>query len=249
MPGEPDASDPAYEIVGDPADGGPFVLTCEHASRRLPEWQAEPDDLPLLEDHWGSDLGAADLTRALIGLTRSCGVLSRYSRLVCDANRDPAESSFVVEEAEGHRLSFNRGMDAAERQRRRRRYFDPYHEAIDQVLRTRTRLGPPVRLCAIHSFTPRVQGRVRRMEVGVLFDAWAEPAARLRRALITEGFTVALNAPYSGRDGLIYSAHRHGIAHGLEYLELEVRQDLIDTPAKVPAVATRVARGLAGYAR
>ena len=35
-------------------------------------------------------------SRTLIELTTSCGVLSRFSRLVCDPNRDVSEESFVV---------------------------------------------------------------------------------------------------------------------------------------------------------
>ena len=98
--------------------------------------------------------------------------------------------------------------------------------------------------CAIHSFTPVYLGQSRPMEVGVLFDAYHEAAWRLEGALAEAGFATALNAPYSGMDGLIYSARRHGRAHGLVYLELEVRQDLIDTPARAAAVAERLAPAL-----
>ncbi len=236
-----------FDVVGDPAAGGPFVLTCEHATRGLHEWTPEPDDVALLEDHWGSDIGAGDLTRELARRTGSCAVLSRFSRLVCDPNRDPREAGFVVREIGGRVLSWNRALDAAERERRRCVYFDPYHDAIDRALRARAALGTPLRLCSIHSFTPVYLGRARPMEVGVLFDAHDEHAWRLEGALAQEGFEVALNAPYSGRDGLIYSARRHGRAHDLVYLELEVRQDLIDTPPKAARVGARVARALDSF--
>jgi predicted N-formylglutamate amidohydrolase len=238
----------AYEVIGAPEKGGPFVYTCEHATRLLPEWEPEPEDLPLLADHWGWDIGAAELTRCLVELTNSCAVLSRFSRLVCDPNRDPAEESFVVTQVEDQRLSFNRDVDTGERERRRRRYFDPYHAAIDQTLGQRAALATPLRLCSIHSFTPIYLGQARPMEVGVLFDEHDEHAWRLEGALAQQGFETVLNAPYSGRDGLIYAAQRHGRAHGVVYLELEVRQDLIDTPEKVRAVAQPMARALASYA-
>ena len=242
MPYEP------YEVVGDPAAGGPFVFTCEHATHLLPEWVAEPADLPLLEDHWGWDVGAADLTRALIELTRSCGVLSRFSRLICDPNRDASQEGFVVEQVEGQPVSFNRGVNAAERRRRQERYFDRYHDAIDRTIRARKAVGTPVRLCSIHSFTPLYLGRARPMEIGVLFDAHHEHAWRLEGALAEQGFETVLNAPYSGCDGMIYSAQRHGTAHDIVYLELEVRQDLINTPAKALAAGRRIAQALAHYA-
>jgi predicted N-formylglutamate amidohydrolase len=237
-----------HETLGEPDPGGPFLFSCEHATNELPEWRAEAEEHALLADHWGWDIGAADLTRELAGLTGSCAVLSRFSRLVCDPNRDPEEPSFVVEAILGHALSWNRAVGPAERRRRRERYFDPYHDAIDRALRARRSVGSEVRLVAVHSFTPVYLGHPRPMEVGVLFDAFDEHAWHLEGALAAEGFAAALNAPYSGKDGLIYSARRHGRAHGLVYLELEVRQDLIDTPAKARALAARIARALEVFA-
>jgi predicted N-formylglutamate amidohydrolase len=238
----------AFEIVGDATAGGPFVFTCEHATQLLPEWEPEPDDRPFLEDHWGWDIGAADVTRALVEATGSCGVLSRFSRLVCDPNRKPSEASFVVETIDGHHLSFNRGIDEAERRRRRERYFDAYHDAIDRTLRERIAAGPAVRLCTVHSFTPMHRGCARPMEIGVLFDHHEHHARRLAGALGDQGFEVALNEPYSGREGLTYAAQRHGLEHDIVHLELEVRQDLIETPALARRAAARVAQALVGYA-
>ena len=128
--------DDAYEVAGDPRVG-PFLFTCEHATRRLPEWEPEPADLRLLEDHWGWDVGAADLARELARLRGCAALLSRFSRLVCDPNRAPDEPSFVVREVAGRTLSWNRAVDDAERARRAARYFDPYHDAIDRALAQR----------------------------------------------------------------------------------------------------------------
>lgn len=235
------------ETVGGPADG-PFVFTCEHATRLLPpDWEPTPADLVYVEDHWGWDIGAADLTRALARRTRSAAVLSRFSRLVCDPNRSPDQASFVVTEVAGHALSFNRAIDRAEHARRVRDYFEPYHAAVDATFAVARARGV-AHLCSIHSFTPEWEGRPRAMEVGVLYDAHETHAEALAGTLAAEGFAVAHNEPYSGYDGLIYAAKRHGMQHGAPYLELEVRSDLIDTPARAEDVAERVARALAAYA-
>jgi len=240
-------------MLGDPAALGPFVLTCEHASNRLPQkanglpWQSSAKDRECLEDHWGYDLGAAELTRALQVQTGSCAVLSRFSRLVCDPNRDPAEPSFVVEEIEGHTLSFNRSVDAAARRRRRDDYAEPYHAAVRSALARRRAQGAAVHLCSVHSFTPIHQGTRRRMEVGVLFDAHETHARRLAEALAAEGFATALNAPYSGYAGLIYAARRHGREAQVPYLEIEVRQDLLRGTAPLSQVAARIARALEAF--
>src|SRR4030095_570453 len=165
----------AYELIGDPGTG-PFLFTCEHAEHRLPGWGAAPADLPALDGPWGWARGAADRPRWLARRCGSGALLSRFSRLVCDANREPDEASFVVSAVQGHAFSFNRGVDGAERERRRARYFDPYHAAIDRALAARAASGTEVRLCSIHSFTPIYDGRARPVGVGVLFRDSEAPA-------------------------------------------------------------------------
>jgi predicted N-formylglutamate amidohydrolase len=245
----PDVCDPSatFEAVGDPTDAGPFVFTCEHASNRLPSWlSASASDRVLLGDHWGWDVGARDVTVALVRQLGGQGLLSRFSRLAADLNRDPADPALVVRSIDGTAVQFNTEVDQAEIERRTRRLHHPYHDSVDQALRRRAALAAPFQLLSIHSFTPLYLGRRRPMEIGVLFDDFDEQAWRLEGALTEVGFEAALNAPYSGKppDNLIYSAQRHGRAHGLHYFELEIRQDLIDTPARASAVAARIAQAL-----
>lgn len=235
------------EIAGDPGHAGPFVFTCEHASRALPdEIVADLADEPLLADHWGWDVGARDVTLALVEALGGQAVLSRASRLVVDCNRDPADPTFVVREVDSQRLGFNALVDVAELERRRVRYFDPYHDAIDRVVSARQALGPPVHLVAVHSFTPIYLGTPRAMEIGVLFDDFDREAWELEQALERAGFAAALNAPYTGKPpaGLIYSPRRHGQRAGIKYLELEIRHDLIDQPERAREVAARIAAAL-----
>jgi predicted N-formylglutamate amidohydrolase len=237
----------AVEIIGDPAHAGPFVFTCEHASRALPAG-LEPDlaDEPIIADHWGWDPGARDVTLALVDHHGGQAVLSRFSRLVVDCNRDPDDPTFIARERDSHRLGLNARVDVTEHERRRILFFDPYHDAIDRVLSSRIALGPPVHLLAIHSFTPMYMGTPRAMEIGVLFDDYDREAWDLQAELCRAGFEAVLNAPYSGRPpaGLMYSPYRHGRKHGIKYLELEIRQDLIGVPERARAVAARIAPAL-----
>ena len=102
-------------------------------------------------------------------------------------------------------------------------------------------------LLSVHSFTPQLGEDVRTMDVGVLFDPYEAVARRFQSEIGAEGLKVALNEPYSGRNGLMYSAHRHGTVHGALYLELEINQALIDTPSgarKMGRVLTRALRRL-----
>jgi len=235
----------AFEIVGNRHHTRPLVVICEHASNRLPpEISASPDDLPWLNTHWGWDPGAAAVTRKLIEEKKGVAILSRCSRLVCDPNRHVEEWDWIREEIEGQRLSFNQGLSTQERQRRRQTYHEPYHDQIDSCLGERLALGGDVLLLSVHSFTPVLGDEIRPMEMGVLFDRFDPVAHRFAGHLRDEGFVTALNEPYNGKDGAIYSAGRHGCQHGVIYLELEIRQDIIDTEEKAADVAIRLARAI-----
>ncbi len=236
---------PAFEIVGDRHHTRPLVVTCEHASNCLPaEFSADPADLPWLDTHWGWDPGAADVTRALIAHKKCVAILSRFSRLICDPNRHIEEWDWILEEVEGHRLTFNQDVTESERQRRRMTYHEPYHDEIDACLDERLARGGDVLLLSVHSFTPVLGDDIRPMEMGVLFDRFDPVAQRFAGHLREQGFVTALNAPYNGKEGAIYSAGRHGCKHGVIYLELEIRQDIIDTADKVADVSLRLAQAI-----
>ncbi len=228
----------------------PLLLTCEHASNHLPApLTAAPGDGDWLETHWGWDIGAADVTLALAEALGATAVLGGVSRLVCDLNRAEDDPTLILGEVEGRALGFNRAVDAAERGRRLEHIYRPFHAAVDRELGRLAPRGPL--LLSVHSFTPVYLGARREMTLGVLFDDH-EPLARrwageLAGALA--GDRVALNAPYSGREGLIYSPCTHGRRHGARYLELEIRQDQIATPGQALALAGRVAPTVAALLR
>ncbi|MCP4809789.1 MAG: hypothetical protein GY913_25220 [Proteobacteria bacterium] len=231
--------DDAAEII----DGtSSMLVTCEHASHRVPEpLTFSADDEAILQTHWGWDIGAAELVRAVCSLTSSSAVLARFSRLVCDANREVDDPTWILGDIEGHRLSFNRRVSPDERARRLASYHVPYHSTVDVAL---SLLGPDAFLLAVHTFTPTYRGEARDMDVGVLFDSYPEEAERLRAALAGEGLACVLNQPYSGLDGLMYSATRHGRGHGVRYLELEVRQDLLADTGAVSLMASQLTQAL-----
>lgn len=235
----------AAEIVGDRHHTRRLVVTCEHASRRVPApLVTSAEDARWLDTHWGWDIGAAALTRELVTRKSCCAVLARFSRLVCDANRAVGDDTFIRREIEGDTLSFNRDLTEAEIARRIDAYHAPYHALVDQCLGERVARGGDVVLFSIHSFTPVFDGQRREMEMGVLFDRFEPIAQRFAGHLTDVGFRTALNAPYSGKDGMMYAMSLHGQSHGVVYLELEVRQDLLSTPADIADVADRLCDAL-----
>jgi predicted N-formylglutamate amidohydrolase len=239
----------AAEVLLEGHPNSQLFLTCEHASNRVPApLSASPDDAPWLQTHWAWDIGAADVTRSLAVATGSPAVLSRFSRLVCDPNRLPTDHTWIREDVEGHTVSFNRALSSAERRRRLVAYHHAFHQTLGDAIAERMLKAQPPWLLSIHSFTGEYEGERRMMDVGVLFDDYVTPAVELARRLRGQGLETALNEPYSGLRGLIYSANRHGRCFGLPYLELEIRSDLIDTAAGVERITAALLAALEGFA-
>lgn len=214
----------AFEIFREGRADAPVFVSCEHASSRLPEpWRWSSADLGLRDSHWAYDIGAGELSRELCRELGAGGVLSRFSRLLADPNRNLDSDDLFRRDADGAPVFLNQNIDVEERERRIGGYWQPYHSALDQEL---GHSAAPV-LLAIHTFTPVYAGQAREVEVGVLFDDPEEREAVLLCQVIQRfGFDTRLNEPYSGRGGMMYSAHRHARAHRRVALELELRQDL-----------------------
>jgi predicted N-formylglutamate amidohydrolase len=218
------------------------VFTCEHASNTLPEpWSWPEEDEWITDTHWAFDIGAADVTRRLVERTGSVGILAKFSRLLVDPNRDLGAASLYRRKAEGRTLRLNHNMSSDELERRVQEYYHPYHEVVDHWI-GRT---PEVPVIAIHTFTPVFDGEVRTMEVGVLYDHSEELGLRMADALREAGLKVALNAPYSGKNGMMFSAYRHADEHNRDALELELRQDMLASPAHRAAMADQISVSLA----
>ena len=98
----------------------------------------------------------------------------------------------------------------------------------------------------VHSFTPRLAsaGVERPWSYGVLHEG-SSPASRAMLAALREepGVEVGDNEPYR-MDLIDYTAPRHAIGRGGDYVEIEVRQDLIAEPAGVARVAKVLTRCL-----
>jgi predicted N-formylglutamate amidohydrolase len=220
----------------------PLVLTCEHASPQLPKEYGTLGLRPAeLRDHIGWDIGAAMVARGLAAFYDAPLVESRYSRLLIDCNRALDDHDLIVADSHGVHVPGNRHLPEAERRRRIDGFYQPYHDAIDEVLEARAR---PVLLLSVHSFTPELHGKARAIDVGVLYDDHSEHADLLFTALEAQSFSVRRNEPYSGLDGLIYSARSHGRRHRLPYLEIEVNNALLRREEECGRVAARVAAAL-----
>ena len=235
--GEP----PAYEVLRDDSLA-PQLVICDHASGRIPRAM---DHLGLPPEHHGShialDIGAGDLARALSGRLGATAVLCNYSRLVVDCNRAISDASAFLDVSDGIPVPGNMRLSEDQKARRIATVHAPYHAAIH---REQDRLlgvcEAPV-LIAIHSFTRFLEGVDRRWDCGVLWDLDPRIARPLLDGLRADGeLLVGDNEPYSGRHKEDYSVDHHAEERRFPYAAVEVRQDLLATPAAVERMAGRL---------
>lgn len=227
-----------YEVIN---AGGrfPLILTCEHASHLLPEeYQRLGVTEAEAQRHIGWDIGARAVVAHLAQVLDAPAVCSGYSRLLIDCNRALSDHDLIVEQSDHTVVPGNLNLTDEERQWRIARFYDPYHEAVDALVKTYA--GQPLTLLSVHSFTPVLGKNERRFDLGVLFDAYDDLAHEVGQRLHHEGHRIRYNEPYSGYDGLIFSARTHGKKNGIVYLELEINQNLIETAAGAERIGSAV---------
>jgi predicted N-formylglutamate amidohydrolase len=238
----PDEPGP-YEILN--ADAlGPWVLTCDHASNRIPRalgtlGLTESD----LTRHIAWDIGMAGVTRALARHLDAWSILQNYSRLIIDCNRHPGHPTSIPAMSERTEIPANIDLAPEAAAQRRRDIFDPYHQAIAVHLDERIAAGRPTVLVAMHSFTPVYDGVRRAMHAGVLYNRDVRLAHILLRHLRAEAdLIVGDKEPYAVTEDSDYGVNVHGAWRGLPHVEIEIRQDLVSDVTGEAGWAERLAR-------
>jgi predicted N-formylglutamate amidohydrolase len=226
------------------AGRSPFLLTCDHYGRLIP--QALGDlGVPAseMERHIAWDIGIAGVAEGLSKRLDAHLIAQRYSRLVIDCNRPPCVASSIPVISEATAIPGNEGLTRAAAQARRQSIFDPYHRRIGDVIERRLREGVPTVLVSLHSFTPVYAGVARPWHIGTLYNRDTRLPPLLLRLLRAEGdLVVGDNEPYAVSDETDYTIPVHGEVRGLMNSGIEIRQDLIADQAGERQWADRLAR-------
>lgn len=213
----------------------PALLVCEHASRFIPEaLQGLGLDEEAACSHAAWDIGALDLSVELMGALDAPLVHSRVSRLVYDCNRPPTAHDAIPDKSEVYPVPGNADLTQDQKDQRARAAYAPFRRLLEQTLDARP---VPSVLITIHSFTPTYKGQPRPVELGILHDSDDRAARILLREAQGSGLNTALNQPYSATDGVTHTLRTHALPRELANVMIEVRNDLIDTPAGVSRIA------------
>ena len=203
------------------------LVTCEHGGNRVParyrSWFAGAQSA--LDSHRGFDAGALAMAHTLARTLDAELLVTTVSRLVVELNRSLC-----------HPQLFSRFTQSAPQSVRAEifeRYYVPYWRAAHASVARAVRRNRCVVHIGAHSFTPVLDGDVRRADIGLLYDpkrpCEVALCAAWRNAIRDRApqWKVRRNYPYAGAsDGLTTALRRTFPPSRYLGLELEINQRL-----------------------
>lgn len=201
------------------------LITCEHGGNDVPVAYRPlfARHHNVLESHRGYDPGALHLARELARALGAKLIYSTTTRLLVELNRSPGHSQTFSE--------MTRDLGTEERRIILERYYRPYREAVESYIGNAIARGATVVHLSSHSFTPRLHGRTRRADVGLLYDPRRamelEIVLAWKHALEAAAATLRVrrNYPYRGTsDGLTTYLRTRFPPRRYAGIELEVNQ-------------------------
>ena len=201
-----------------------LILTCEHASNKLPAAFKSAVPAEVLKTHRAYDIGAVQVFRKLVKFAKPEFISEgKYSRLFVDLNRTITNKSAFC----------NYLRDNAKAKAQATAYWTEYRTAIEKFVesatKSKTQPATIVHL-GIHSFTPELNGKVRNTDIGILYDP-ARPQERAYANVIKAeikrlypAMKVRFNYPYKGTTDGLTTTLRKKFGQRYVGIEIEINQ-------------------------
>ena len=206
----------------------PLILSCEHATPDVPPVLRAlfKDAEALLESHRGWDAGASELAQKLARRLDAPLERAQVTRLIVDLNRSEYHPRLFSQ--------FTAPLHPETRQAILEKYYRPFRTRVFRRAEACIeRWGHVVHL-SVHTFTPELDGVVRRADIGLLYDPSREAeralARRWKAGIEDEdrSLRIRMNSPYRGvSDG--HTTALRDLFDPASYLgiELEVNQKFV----------------------
>jgi predicted N-formylglutamate amidohydrolase len=201
-----------------------LMLTCEHASNRLPAAFKKAVPAEVLKTHRAYDIGALAVFRKLVKFAKpefSCE--GKYSRLFVDLNRTLTNKSAFSE--------YYEALDkatVAKAKAQASAYWTEYRAAIEKFVKANAK--KEIIHLGIHSFTPELNGKVRNTDIGILYDPSRPKECELAQVIKAEikrlhpEMKVRFNYPYKGTSDGLTTTLRKKLGPRYAGLEIEINQ-------------------------
>lgn len=206
------------------------IVTCEHGGHDVPPAYAPcfAGAQEALGSHRGWDPGSLGVALRVSTRLAAPLVATTTTRLLVEANRSLHAADLFS--------AYTRGLSDPDKSRIIEDHYLPHRRTIEGLIRSWIHAGERVLHLAVHSFTDVLDGVVRDVDLGLLFD----PARTSERALceswapaleVAGVRRVAFNRPYLGTDdGLTTFLRTMFPDDSYAGIEIELRQGLLGLP-------------------
>lgn len=202
-----------------------FLITCEHASNYVPtEFRNLKIPKEILNSHYGFDLGAYELAKSLyksIPKKEKIFLYSKISRLLIDFNRSLENPQIFSK--------FTKNLNLNQKQKLIKEYQNFRKKSYNFIVKYINKNYLIVHL-SIHSFTPVYKNKIRKNEIGILYD----PKRKIEKYFVKKlkktlnYYKCYLNLPYRGfTDGHV-SKLRKIFKKNYLGLEIEISQRILN---------------------
>ncbi len=219
-----------------------FVIVCDHAGQNFPK-KLNNLGLPEAETkkHITYDIGTEEVGSYIGEKLDAITFIAHYSRLVADVNRGPTHSDFMMPVSDGIQVPGNKNISDQERQARIDEVYNPYQNTIRSKIDERINDGKDSFMLSIHSFTPEMNNYKRPWEIGIL---WMDDDYRSQEIILSlqknnPDMCIGDNQPYSLKEDKNFNntVELQATSRGIPSMIVEIRQDMIDTPAKAQRIS------------
>lgn len=220
----------AFNIINPDAQS-PLILTCEHASAKIPDGYNNLGlSAELLDTHIARDKGCGALTSKLAEKLQCSAFVAGYSRLFIDYNRRENEESLILAESDKISIIGNRNLSPQERAFRIENFHRPYYRAILQKIAQLKNAGKTPLIFSVHAFTPQLKGgNFRPWNAGILYVKENPFALKILADLQKiSNLKVDANVPYDMRHYNTGAAAICGEDIGLQNAVIEIRDTEFD---------------------
>jgi predicted N-formylglutamate amidohydrolase len=209
------------------------LITCEHGGNHIPPryrhlFKGHED---LLQTHRGYDAGALTMAQEMAEALKAPLFVATTSRLLIDLNRSL-----------GHPRLYSEATRMASKELRREileAHYLPYRSQVEAAVRNEIAKGRRVIHLSSHSFTPVLDGEVRKADIGLLYeparDGERELCLRWQAALkiVAPEQRVRRNYPYTGNsDGFTAYLRKCFAENDYAGIELEINQQQVAAGGK-----------------
>ena len=205
------------------------IVSCEHASNRVPA-RFSPlfeGKEKVLASHQAYDLGAAKLARRLAKQFHAPVHLGSISRLLIDLNRSQSNRKSLYS-------TYSKKLQHSDLELLLQKYYHPYRAKVEGAVARVIGKGKPVLHISVHSFAPVKGGRVRKADIGLLYDPTRRNEKHISGCLVqflqeqAGSLRVRRNYPYLGKtDGFTSYLRKKYSAKLYAGIEIEINQALL----------------------